>query len=285
MDHKIKVIFVGGLTNGKIVFDYLLKNKFVSLELAITYPDHYAGARHIPFGDSDCIIKSGTLKGYEKIIADIKPDYIIVAGWSELIPSPILNLPLKGVIGFHPSKLPYDRGRSVLAWQLEDGYQETALTMFEYSEYPDGGNILAQEKIIIEEDDYISDVLDKVDYATRNLMYAYFPLLRKGLLHARFQDLSTGTFRRLRNNDDLKIDWNKNSQIIYNKIRAVSRPYPGARGLIEGKDTIIWKAEIIKGLEFGKEEQPGTLIAMLWDKSYIVKTKDSFLRIIDYSIV
>ena len=60
---------------------------------------------------------------------------------------------------------------------------ETALTMFFYSTYSDGGDIIiAQEKICIEKNDYISDVLAKVDKATLNLMTAYFPLLRKGEL-------------------------------------------------------------------------------------------------------
>ena len=87
-----------------------------------------------------------------------------------------------GVIGFHPAKLPFDRGRSVLAWQIEDGYTETSLTMFKYSDYPDGGDILAQEPIAIASNDYINDILDKVDAASLNLIRAYFPLLRKGFL-------------------------------------------------------------------------------------------------------
>lgn len=81
---------------------------------------------------------------------------------------------------FHPAKLPFDRGRSVLAWQIEDGYTETSLTMFKYSDYPDGGDILAQETIAIASNDYINDILDKVDAASLNLIRAYFPLLRKG---------------------------------------------------------------------------------------------------------
>lgn len=283
MDDKLKIIFVGGLTNGKIVFDYLLKNKFVDIKLVVTYPDNYSGARHVPFPNSDYTIKSCTLKGCESMISEIKPDYIIVVGWSELIPVTILHAALKGVIGFHPSKLPCDRGRSVIAWQIEDGYKEIALTMFKYNDFPDGGDILAQEAILIENNDYINDVLDKVDHATKNLIHAYFPLLRKGLVQVRSQDLSTGTFRRLRNDDDLKIDWNKNSQVIYNKIRAVSHPYPGAIAVLGEELYRVWKSEIVIDFAFGREESPGTLVAIICDESYIVKTKDAFLRITSFS--
>lgn len=281
--NKLDIVFIGGLTNGKVVFDYLLKNSYVNLRLAITFPDNHMGARHVPFEDCDCLIKSGTLKNYEEQIIHLRPDMIVVTGWSELIPDKIVELPPYGVIGFHPSKLPFDRGRSVLAWQIEDGYEETALTMFKYCSYPDGGDILAQERILIEWNEYVNDILDKIDIATKNLMYAYFPLLRQGLLQSRPQNLAEGSFRRLRNEKDSQIDWNRNSKTIYNKIRAISHPYPGATGIIQDKSILVWKAEIVESFCMACPVEPGTLVASCFDDSLIVKTKNSFIRIVDYT--
>ena len=65
-----------------------------------------------------------------KKIQDAQPDLIIVAGWSGLLSNQIISIPDRGTIGFHPFKLPNDPVRSVLAWQLEEGYTETALSMF-----------------------------------------------------------------------------------------------------------------------------------------------------------
>lgn len=289
MNQKIKVYFIGGLTNGKIVFDYLKANKYVDMVGVVTYPDSFKGARHVVFEDDEYIIKSGKAKGYEHVIKDAEPDLIIVAGWSELIPEEILNIPKMGVIGFHPAKLPMDRGRSVLAWQIEDGYTETALTMFKYTDYPDGGDIIGQDIIKIEKEDYISDILDKVDAATENLMKAYFPLLRQGLTKPRKQDLSEGSFRRLRNAGNSVINWNSNSETIYNKIRAISHPYPGATTTlkIEGKDSnlAVWRSEIVEDFPYGKESRPSTVVAKLFDSSLVVKTRDAFLRITEYDII
>lgn len=289
MNKQIKVFFIGGLTNGKIVFDYLKANKNVDLVGAITYPDSFKGARHIEFEDDEYIIKSGKTKGYEHYIKDAEPDLIVVAGWSELIPKEILGIPKMGVIGFHPAKLPMDRGRSVLAWQIEDGYTETALTMFKYTDYPDGGDIIGQDIIKIEKEDYISDILDKVDIATENLIKAYFPLLRQGLVKPKKQDLSEGSFRRLRNASNSVINWNSNSETIYNKIRAISHPYPGATAtlVINGKECnmLVWRSEIVEDFPYGKETKPSTVLAKLYDSSLIVKTRDSFLRITDFEIV
>ena len=235
MNKMVKVFFIGGLSNGKIVFNYLKKNKYVNLVGVITYPNGSKGARHIGFENDEYIIKSGKIEGYEHFIKDAEPDLIIVAGWSEIIPDEILAIPSMGVIGFHPAKLPMDRGRSVLAWQIEDGYKETALTMFKYTNYPDGGDLIGQDIIKIEQNDYINDVLDKVDKATENLIRAYFPLIRQGLAKPHKQDLSEGSFRRLRGGSDSIINWDSNSLAIYNKVRAISHPYPGATTVLDGK--------------------------------------------------
>lgn len=289
MNQQLKVFFIGGLTNGKIVYNYLKKNRYVNLCGVVTYPDDFKGARFVAFPDDPNIIKTGSSKEEVSLIKSLAPDLIIVAGWSELIPEEILGIPKMGVIGFHPAKLPMDRGRSVLAWQIEDGYTETALTMFKYTDYPDGGDIIGQDIIKIEKEDYISDILDKVDAATENLMKAYFPLLRQGLAMPRKQDLSEGSFRRLRNAGNSVINWNSNSGTIYNKVRAISHPYPGATTTlkIDGKDCnlSVWRSEIVEDFPYGKESKPSMVVAKLFDSSLVVKTRDAYLRITEYDII
>ncbi len=278
----MKVIFIGGLTDGKVVFDYLKSNKYVSELLTFTYPDNYAKPRAVNFAEGHNIIKTESLRDYQDMICSYGADYIFVAGWSELISEDVIRSSSGGVFGFHPSRLPYDRGRSVLAWQIEEGYRETALTMFQYADYPDGGDIIAQEKIAIEENDYIDDILDKVDKATYNIMRAYFQLIRQGKVVARSQDLSEGNFRRLRDNGDSVVSWDANTATIYNKIRAISRPYPGAVATIEGKDYKVWRAEPLHDFPYGGDLSSGELVANVYSEGLVVKTRDSFLLITDY---
>jgi methionyl-tRNA formyltransferase len=277
----MKVVLIGGLSNGKIVYDYLKSNKHVDLSLVITYPDENNKPRHTSFGQNSNIVKAKSANNNLKKIKKIAPELIIVAGWSELLSNELIKTPSIGTIGFHPSKLPYDRGRSVLAWQIEENYKETALSMFYYTEIPDAGDIIAQEHIKIEDNDYIDNILDKIDWATYNIMHAYFPLIRKGIAPRKPQTLNEGSFRRLRKEIDSWINWNTNSLNIYNKIRAISKPYPGAIAWIKNRQAKIWKAEIIDFI-YGLEEKPGKIIAELYDNTLIVKTKDSFLRVLDY---
>lgn len=280
MSNKIKIIFIGGLTNGKIVYDYLSKNRYVDLALTITYPDSTDKPRFIPFPDDSSILKSGKANDHLDLIKQINPDMIIVAGWSELLSDELIKLPPMGTIGFHPAKLPKDRGRSVLAWQIEEGYTETALTMFYYTDIPDGGDIIAQESIKIAHNDFINDILDKLDDATYNIMRAYFPLLRQGKAPRVPQNHNLATFRRLRGDRDSLINWDRNSVDIYNKIRAISHPYPGAHFLHNNEKFKVYYANFLESTYLrGIIADPGTIIARTLNRNYIIKTRDGIIDI------
>jgi methionyl-tRNA formyltransferase len=254
---KLPVVFIGKGSNGKIVLDYLRQNKYVEVPLVIE------------FSDANNLIKK---------IKKARSDFIFVAGWSDLLSKELIGIPFKGTIGFHPSKLPCDRGRSVLAWQIEEGYTESALTMFYYNELPDCGDIIAQEKFKINNNDYIADVLNKVDNATYNLMRAYFPLLRQGIAPRKPQDISEGNFRRLRTDRDSLIDWSRNTEDIYNKIRAISKPYPGAFTYYDGDKITIWKSECLPNI---RKYIPGTVIDLLPD-SIKISTGDGAILVTDW---
>jgi len=282
---KINIVFIGGLTNGEIVLDYLLANKHVDVQLVITHPEDYRGPRHVDLSNKIKgieIFHDLNANKYTEFILNRRPDFIFVAGWSGLLSKELISIPPKGTIGFHPSKLSQDRGRSVLAWQIEEGYTETALTMFYYNEMPDCGDIIAQERIKIEHNDYINDVLNKVDHATFNLMRAYFPLLRQGIAPRKPQNINEGNFRRMRTDRDSLIHWDQNAELIYNKIRAISKPYPGAFFYQNGQKVIVWRSEIWQSFNNLSDEHswtPGNIVKKIDEYRYIVRCRDKYLQI------
>ena len=68
--------------------------------------------------------------GKEEFINEKKPDIIYCFGWSFLLPSTILKSAKHGVIGFHPTLLPDNRGRHPLIWALFLGLKKTGSTFF-----------------------------------------------------------------------------------------------------------------------------------------------------------
>ena len=189
-----------------------------------------------------------------------------------MINDKILRIPKYGVIGFHPSNLPKDRGRSVLAWQIEDGYPYTFLSMFFLTEKADAGDLIGKSKILIKKTDYVNDILDKIDLATTKLLKKNFQLIFNNKIKRKKQNSKYSTYRKLRIYKNQLINWNKSGEEIINKIRAISKPYPGAIGIIQNTKYKIWKAKILN-----KKKNN--------NNSLTKRCKNCFIEIIDYEII
>ena len=94
-------------------------------------------------------------------LRDIQPDIIAVFAWSQIIKRPILDIPPKGVIGFHDSLLPKRRGGAPVNWAIIDGLMTTGQTLFYYTEKVDAGDIIAQREITIEPEATCDTLSDK----------------------------------------------------------------------------------------------------------------------------
>ena len=113
-------------------------------------------------------------------------------------------------------------------------------------------------------------------------MKAYFPLLRKDIAPRKPQNINEGNFRRLRTDSDSMIDWDKNADIVYNKIRAISKPYPGAIGNINNNHYRIWKAIPFNGNDKLAQEPAGNYIIDEKSGLPIIKCRDKCIKILDY---
>lgn len=288
---KPKIVLICALENGKIALDYfsnLDKKRVIDLIKVYTYKDELVPNKNMYIRldnivDNNILTKVRKINDYKDEIKGLNPDFIFVIGWSQLIDKEIINASKKGTIGFHTSKLPKNRGRSTIAWQISEGYTETALTMFYISEGIDNGDIIAQENIKIEQNDYVKDILFKMNQSAYNLLKTYFPLLLNGKATRIKQDERQANYRRLRTDNDSLINWNSNTERIYNLIRAVSFPYPKAWTLYKGKKIKINYANMIdfnfKGFYFF--EKSGTIIGNMKNFGYLIKTRDGIIAIDD----
>ena len=286
---KPKIVLICALENGKIALDYfsnLDKKGVIALIKVYTYEDELVPNKNMYVRldniiDNNILTKVGKINDYKDEIKEFNPDFIFVIGWSQLIDKEIINASKKGTIGFHTSKLPKDRGRSTIAWQISEGYTETALTMFYISEGIDNGDIISQENIKIEQNDYVKDILFKINQSTYNLLKTYFPLLLNGKAPRVKQDETKASYRRLRVDRDSLINWNLSTRSICNLIRAVSFPYPRAWTLYKGDKIKINHWSIFNLKEFYFFEKPGTITGNIKGLGYLIKTKDGFIAIND----
>lgn len=217
-------------------------------------------------------------RSYNKI-KELKPDIIFCFGWSRLLKERILNLPPLGVIGVHPAKLPYNRGRHPLIWALVLGLKESALTFFRMDRGADTGDILSQKKFKIDYGDNAASLYKKIKNLASKQIKNFLPKLETGNINYKKQDLTKGNVWRKRGKIDGKIDWRMTSRAVYNLVRGLTHPYVGAHCLYKNKEIKIWKVKEVKG--FPENLEPGKVLKS-GKNTVIIKTYRNAVEILDH---
>lgn len=177
----------------------------------------------------------------------IAPDFIFSFYYRNMITPHVLALPLRGALNLHGSYLPKYRGRVPVNWAVINGESETGATLHYMVEKPDAGDIVDQEKVPIAFADTAHDVFAKVTAAAETLIARAWPLLRDGTAARIPMNLGEGTYCGGRKPADGRIDWTKSAVQIYNLIRGVTHPYPGAFTSLNGNKITIWQAWPLEG--------------------------------------
>lgn len=214
-------------------------------------------------------------------ISTKKADLIVCVGWSQLLKKELLSFPKLGVIGYHPADIPRNRGRHPLIWALALGLNETASTFFLMDEGADSGEILSKYQIHIAETDYAIDLYVKMTEVAKQQIVELLHSIPENGLKSEPQRLSEGNIWRKRGMTDGKIDFRMTSKGIYNLVRALSKPYPGAHIEHKGYTAKVWKSEVV---EYNKPNYEPGKILNLTDSAVLVKTSDGAINLIDHEI-
>tara|TARA_B100001996_G_C18595657_1_gene567790 strand:+ start:107 stop:988 length:882 start_codon:yes stop_codon:yes gene_type:complete len=217
-----------------------------------------------------------------KWIQKLKPDIILCFGWSSLIKKDLLNIPPLGIIGYHPAKLPQNRGRHPLIWSLALGLKNSASTFFFMDHNADTGDILSQVDFEISYEDDARSIYNKMINIALEQIESFIPKLEKGEITLFKQDNDESNTWRKRNEVDGKIDFRMSSRAIYNLTRALTKPYNGAHLKYNGKDISIWKVREIMVEQNNWE--PGRVLDV-GDNSFIVKSYDGAIEIVEHDFV
>ena len=136
-------------------------------------------------------------------IKELNPDVILCFGWSEIIKGKLLKLPKHGVFGYHPSKLPFNKGRHPIIWTLALGLEETASTFIKLDEGIDTGEIIDQKIVEVLLTDYAQDLYKKlIETAKKQIIKIMYDLINDNL-----KLTSAKVFTMFGEKEDGKIDW------------------------------------------------------------------------------
>ncbi|WP_236217219.1 bifunctional UDP-4-amino-4-deoxy-L-arabinose formyltransferase/UDP-glucuronic acid oxidase ArnA [Pseudomonas rhodesiae] len=180
-------------------------------------------------------------------IAKLKPDYLFSFYYRNLLSEALLGTASKGAFNLHGSLLPKYRGRAPANWVLVNGETETGVTLHRMVKRADAGAILAQQKVTIERSDTGLTLHAKLRDAATSLLRDALPQLAAGKLTETAQDDSQATYFGRRTAADGKLEWKKPAEELFNLVRAVTQPYPGAFCAVGEHKLIVWQAEVVKG--------------------------------------
>jgi len=213
-------------------------------------------------------------------IAMMNAEAIFSFYYRKMICPEILELPRVGAFNLHGSLLPAYRGRCPVNWVIINGETQTGVTLHYMVEKPDAGDIVGQRAVDIAPTDTAKSLYDKLCGAAAELLDDYLPLIKQETIPRRRQDLEKGSYFGGRRPEDGRIDWKKSAREIYNLIRGVTEPYPGAYALMrDGTKVIIWTAEPVESDESAKV---GELI--LKNKDVLVQTGKDAIRLLDIDV-
>lgn len=198
---------------------------------------------------------------YKEMLQQLRPDILVVIGWYHMVPGSLRRLAPLGAVGIHASLLPRYRGGAPLVWSIINGETQTGVSLFQLTDGVDDGDLVGQESFPIAMEDDIASVVEKATIASVHLVREYIPRLATGRAPCYAQDHAQATVMPQRQPQDGLIDWQVLSSLeAYNRVRAQTRPYPGAFTYLGGEKLIVWKAALCDAVNHAA--QAGEILPM-----------------------
>lgn len=210
-------------------------------------------------------------------------DIGISMGWQRLVPKSVLDCFRYGVYGFHGNcgYLPFGRGRSPLNWSIILGDSRFNLNLFRYDENADSPNVFATEMFSITPHDDIRTAQYKNMICSKNLIRKLLKAYQEGNIVIRTESKDFDSWYNKRTAVDGKIDFHARTRDIYNLVRGVAAPFPGAFAMIGEEKVTIWKAHPFDEMIDFSAYAPGEVID-IFDEKPVIRTIDGSLLIDSY---
>lgn len=209
-------------------------------------------------------------------IAALKPDLILSVYYRNMIGTKILDLPPLGAWNMHGSLLPKYRGRAPINWAVLHGESRIGMTLHRMVKSADAGAIVDQEGVAIGPRDTAEQAFRKVMPCARRVLARQIDALLAGKAKETPQDESKVTYFGGRKPEDGRINWRQTSPQIFNLIRAVTDPYPGAFTDVGPARLMVWWAETDSAVTRGRRGAPGEILSVT---PLVVATADGALEL------
>ena len=205
----------------------------------------------------------------------LKPDLLIMAFVTDIIPLSLVESPSQGAICYHPSLLPRHRGGSAINWALIMGDKETGLSIFWPDAGIDTGPVLLRKRVPIGPEDTTGSLyFENLFPLGVEAIAESVALIKAGRAPRLVQDEGLATYEPLCSDRVAGIDWGRPVEEVHNLIRGCD-PQPGAYAFHRGNKVRFFEARLESGAPAGA---PGE-VAAVDEKGFAVAAADGAIRI------
>jgi methionyl-tRNA formyltransferase len=209
-------------------------------------------------------------------IAALKPDLILSVYYRNMIGTKILDLPRLGAWNMHGSLLPAYRGRAPINWAILHGESRIGMTLHRMVKSADAGAIVDQEGVDLGPRDTAEEAFRNVLPCARRVLARQIDALLAGAARETPQDESKATYFGGRKPEDGRIAWTQTSRQIFNLVRAVTDPYPGAFTDVGLARLMVWWAEPDSPAARDRHGVPGEILSLT---PLVVATADGAMEL------
>lgn len=228
-----KIVFAGDRDISVWVLEYLIQIGIKPIALLISDEKNATHAQNLVafcnYLDNSKILVGGQVrtKECEKLIDELKPDFIICIHFPYIIPKRLLEIPKHGVVNLHPAYLPYNRGWHTPTWAIWEKNVYGATLHF-MNENVDEGDIIHQKQIEILPNDTADTLYVRVKKLELDVFKEACPSLMSGSYTRKPQETDKGNTHKktgIESIQRINLDECIKAEDLIRRIRALTTNY------------------------------------------------------------
>lgn len=243
--HPISVIFIGTGSFGTDTLQKLATDPDFQIPLVITGQDKAVGrglktvfspVKEAALANKLIVQQPRSIGELKQKLIQLKPDYLLVVAYGEIIKGEILDIPAIASVNIHASLLPKYRGASPIQEAILNGDTETGTTWIKMNSKMDAGEIISQKTLKIGQDNFEILSRNLAELSAQNTEEILKKFAKNGLVMPQNESLATYC-KKIQKKDGFIDVYKETAEEILRKIRAYT-PWPGC--------SILWNEKRLK---------------------------------------
>ncbi|MGG7176042.1 methionyl-tRNA formyltransferase [Clostridium paraputrificum] len=190
-------------------------------------------------------------------LKEMKPDFIIVVAFGQILTKEVLDIPKYGCINLHGSLLPMYRGAAPIQWAVINGEKKSGNTTMLMDVGLDTGDMLLKDEVEIPEEMTSGELYDILKDRGANLLVDTIEGVSKGEIEPKRQSDET-CYAKMLDKKIALINWDDTASSIHNLIRGLN-PWPIAYTNYIGQQMKIYESKVLKEKS---NKEPGKIIGV-----------------------